>query len=491
MPFKRRIAAFLLGAASVAGFAPFHLFFLPILAIAGLAWLWSEGKDGAWTGFFFGMGLLLFGVSWIYVSLHRFGGMPMPLAALATVLFCAFLSLYYALAGHLQNRIGGPSALKAALLVPVILALGDWIRGWLFTGFPWLALGYSQTDYSPLAGYAPILGVYGVSLAAAAAGALLYLAAGKSHRKTGMILLTVLFAAGYLLAGIDWTQPAGKPVTVSLLQGNIPQDRKWSDAALDDTLDIYMKLALSSRSRLIILPETAIPMFYDEVPKEYLEMLRLHGSRNGGDVLAGLPERMPNHEQTYYNSVFSFGASPPQTYRKSHLVPFGEYLPLEPLFGWMLDLMHIPMSDFTAGSIDQKPMEAAGERLAIDICYEDVFGEEVIRQLPEATLLVNVSDDAWFGDSIAPRQHMQISQMRALETGRMMLRATNTGMTAVIDEHGRLLSSLPEFTEKSLDAVVQGYSGTTPYVRWGNHAFLILCAALLAAFFGTSKIRDF
>ncbi|HQT26647.1 MAG TPA: apolipoprotein N-acyltransferase [Burkholderiales bacterium] len=245
------------------------------------------------------------------------------------------------------------------------------------------------------------------------------------------------------------------------------------------------------QGKLIILPETAIPMFIDEVPKEYLEMLAIHGRKNKGDVIVGLPEQQPNHEQTYYNSVFNFGISPPQVYRKSHLVPFGEYLPLAPLFGWLLDLMHIPMSDFSAGSENQKPMQAAGEKLAIDICYEDVFGEEIIRQLPEATMLINVSDDAWFGDSIAPRQHMQISQMRAIETGRMMLRATNTGMTAVIDEHGKVLSDLPEFREGTLNWKAQGYTGTTPYVRWGNHAFLAIAALMLAIALITSKIRDF
>ncbi len=490
MPVKRLLAAFMLGAVSVAGFAPFHLFFLPILAIAGLIRIWSEGK-GAWTGFAFGMGLFLSGVSWIYVSLHDFGGMPMPLALLSTFLFCAFISLYFALCGYLQEKLRASPMIRAVLVMPSLLALTDWLRGWLFTGFPWLALGYSQTGYSPLSGFAPLFGVYGVSLATAMAGGLVYLLSKKPFRNKAAFLLAALLLSGYGLKQISWTHPEGKPVTVSLIQGNIPQDRKWNDDTLNDTLDVYMKLAASSNSRLIILPETAIPMFRDEVPNEYLEMLAIHGRKNGGDILVGLPERQPNHEQTYYNSVFNFGVSPPQTYRKSHLVPFGEYLPLEPLFGWLLDAMHMPMSDFSRGSIDQKPMDAAGEKVAVDICYEDVFGEEVIRQLPEATLLVNVSDDAWFGNSIAPRQHMQISAMRAIETGRMMLRATNTGMTAVIDEHGHVLSTLPEFREGSLDSIAQGYSGSTPYVRWGNHAFLVLAAVLLATAAGTSRIRDF
>lgn len=489
MPLKRQAAAFLLGAIAVAGFAPFHFSFLAILAIAGLMHLWSgPEKDATFTGFFFGLGFFLFGVSWVYVSLHDFGGMPLPIAVIATLLFCAFLALYPALTGLLQARLPGSTAVKAVLLIPALLALEDWVRGWLFTGFPWLALGYSQTDHSPLAGYAPVLGVYGISLLSAICGGLVLLILKRERIKTAATALVLILLCGFGLQQVNWTHPEGPPVTVSLLQGNIPQDIKWNDDALDSTLDIYMKLVLSSKSRLIILPETAVPLFYDEVPADYLEMLEAHAKRNHGDVLVGLPERMSDNNQIYYNSVFNFGISPHEHYRKSHLVPFGEFLPLKPVFGWLLDLMHIPMSDFSRGALDQRPMHAAGERVAVDICYEDVFGEEVIRQLPEATLLVNVSDDAWFGDSIAPRQHMQISQMRALETGRMMLRATNTGMTAVIDRRGRLISTLPAFVQKSLDATVQGYSGSTPYVLWGNHAFLLLAGAMLL--FGLAKSRE-
>lgn len=486
MRLSRRSGAFLLGAASVAGFAPFHLFLLPVLSIAGLVRLWSDGRrDSFGTGFFFGLGLFLFGVSWVYVSLHDFGGMPMPLAVLATLLFCAFVSLYFALAGAISDRIPDSSMAKPVLIIPALLALSEWLRGWLFTGFPWLAFGYAQTDYSPLSGYAPVIGVYGISLVTALCGGLVCLISKNEHRKQASIALVLFFVVGYVLKKVEWTHPEGTPVTVSLLQGNIPQDRKWDDEALSDTLDIYMRLALSSRSRLIILPETAIPMFKNEVPGEYLEMLRTHGRKNGGDVLVGLPEMIS--EKIYYNSVFDFGISNEQSYRKSHLVPFGEYLPLKPFSSWLLDIMNMPMSDFSRGSIDQKPMDSAGQKLAVDICYEDVFGEEVIRQLPEATMLVNVSDDAWFGNSIAPRQHLQIAQMRSMETGRPMLRSTNTGMTAIIDRKGRVSAELAPFTRGTLDGTVQGYSGSTPYVFWGNRAFLLLDAFMLLAIMRRNK----
>ncbi len=476
---KKSAAAFSLGAVSVAGFSPFDLPFVTVLALAGLIALWLDDEHPGWTGFCFGLGLFLFGVSWIYVSLHDFGGMPMPIALLATLLFCAFLSLYPAAAGKIQSKIPASPFARAVFVIPSILALTDWVRGWLFTGFPWLSLGYSQTNHSPLSGFAPIFGVYGISLLCAACAGLLYAIAKPLRRKTSILLLFAILSIGLLLGKIEWTRPSGSPVTVSLLQGNIPQNLKWTDSALQDTLDTYMKMVLASKSRLIILPETAIPLFYTDVPPGYLDMFEAHAKKNGGDVVTGLAEQLPYHEKTYYNSVFDFGVSQSPSYRKSHLVPFGEYVPIAPVFGWLFDLMNMPMSDFSAGSIDQKPMQAAGERLAVDICYEDVFGEEVIRQLPRATMLVNVSDDAWFGDSIAPRQHLEIAQMRTLETGRMMLRSTNTGMTAIIDRNGKVVKQIPPFEERSLDGFAQGYSGYTPYIFWGNHAFLFLAALML------------
>jgi apolipoprotein N-acyltransferase len=235
-----------------------------------------------------------------------------------------------------------------------------------------------------------------------------------------------------------------------------------------------------SSSRLIIMPETALPLFLEEVPRDYLAILAGHARRNGGDILIGVPERQANGE--YFNSVVSFGTAPTQTYRKSHLVPFGEFIPWRPVLGWIVGVLAIPLQDFSRGREDQRPLEVAGQRVAVNICYEDAFGEEIIRQLPEATVLVNVSNVAWFGRSIAPRQHLQISQARALETGRYMLRATNTGVTAVIGPDGRVLGGAPEFQMATVTHPVQGYSGATPYVRVGNSAALALCALSIGAF---------
>jgi apolipoprotein N-acyltransferase len=502
---KPIVLAFVLGAATVAGFAPFYLYPLPVLTLAAFALLLlrtGSTRQAAATGFSFGLGLLLTGASWVYVSLHDYGGMSMPVAAVCTLVFNAIYAACPALAATLFFRLQGPTGLKLLLLFPALMALSDWARGWLFTGFPWLALGYSQAPASPLSGYAAVLGVYGVSLLTALGAACLALAFLRVSRVAGaapvtsnnppasqpvrllkaangpVALLAVIILAGSGIGTIEWTRPFGEqPVSVTLIQGNIPQELKWRPDKARDTLLTYLELVRASRSKLIILPETAIPMFNVNVPAGYLEALAAHARDNDGDILTGIPEYVSTGE--YYNSVISLGSSPSQTYRKVHLVPFGDYFPMQWALGWLLKMLDIPMSDFSRGEADQRPIAVAGQKVAVDICYEDVFGEEIIRQLPEATMLANFTNDAWWGRSLASRQHLQISQMRSLETGRSMLRATNTGVTAVIDHRGRVQAVAPQFETTEIDAEVRGRSGATPYVRWGNYAFLALAATMI------------
>ncbi|MDD5241664.1 MAG: apolipoprotein N-acyltransferase [Sulfuricella sp.] len=480
--------ALMLGAITVSGFAPDYFALLPLLTLAALFLLWSRAaspRAAAYTGLAFGLGFFGAGVSWVYVSIHEFGGMPVSLAVIATFLFCLVLSLFPATVGMLQAGPGGLSKRRALLLIPALWVLAEWVKGWLFTGFPWLSLGYSQVAMSPLAGFAPLLGVYGVSLVAAiCAGALALLADARLRRlgKAAMVLpatlIVVLAAAGFALKQVEWVKPVGAPITVSLLQGNIPQEMKWREDKAQSTLQAYMAMTLASTGRLTVLPETALPMFLHNLPLSYLEMLADHGRDMGGDVLVGVPEYAEG--RNYYNSVLSLGGGPVQAYRKVHLVPFGEFIPFKPLFGWIVQVLHIPLSDFTRGVAVQPPLRSAGQKIAMAICYEDVFGEELIRQLPEATLLVNVSNDAWFGNTAAPWQHLQISQMRALETGRTMLRATNTGITAIIDQHGEVVKRAREFAATRLEGEAQGFSGATPFVQWGNWPMLGLVALLLA-----------
>lgn len=479
--FARWIVPCFLGGLTVLGFAPFYLFFVPLVTLAWLFHRWRDAspRGAALSGFAFGLGFFGVGVSWVYVSMHDYGSMPVSLSAVATLLFCAFLALFPAAVGFLQAWLCRAPAVRP-WLAALLWTLAAWIRGWLFTGFPWLVAGYSQVPSSPLAGLAPVVGIYGVTLAVTAtAAALTQLIAGGARRRIG-VALAVLWLGSFALQRIDWTYPVGKPLTVSLLQGDIPQELKWRDDAVRWSLATYAKLALNSTSRLIVMPETALPLFYRDVPREYLDGLTAYAKSIGSDMLIGLPEAETAGNTHYFNSVLSFGASPTQVYRKYHLVPFGEYIPFKPLFGWVVKVLKIPLADFSRGAKFQRPLRVSGQAVAVDICYEDVFGEEVIRQLPQATLLVNVSDDAWFGDSIAPWQHLQFSQTRALETGRYMLRATNTGVTAIIDQRGRVLKHMPEFKAAALNGVAQGFAGETPYVRFGNSPALAVLFAGLA-----------
>jgi apolipoprotein N-acyltransferase len=499
---KFSLIAFFAGALTVAGFAPFHAAPAPFFTLALLYWQWAHAatpKQAFQTGWAFGLGFFVAGVSWIYVSLHTFGAMPLPLAATATLLFCAFLALFPAAAGYAVARSGCTAPVKLMLAAPACWVLVEWVRSWIFTGFPWNTIGYSQIAGSPLAGYAPLAGIYGVSLVVAVmAGCAATLAmrwrdARPPHRARALLrspagfVLIGLLLCGFALKPIEWTTPTGTAASVSLLQGNVPQDMKWREEAMQATLKSYADLTQSSRAQLIVLPETALPLFLHQVPPDYLDLLGAHAKKNGGDLLFGVVEREP--DGSYYNTAVSLGRSPLQRYRKSHLVPFGEFIPLRPVLAWIVNILAIPMQDFSRGAIDQQPLNLAGQRVAVNICYEDVFGEDIIRQLPQATMLVNLSNVAWFGRSIAPEQHLQISQARALETGRYMLRATNTGMTAVIDQRGRVVKVAPQFTTATVEHEVPGYQGVTPYVRWGNHAVLAMIAAMLILTFRTSLAR--
>jgi len=476
------MAATLAGAIAVAGFAPLGFSPLAVLTLTTLILLWRRAADprrAALLGFLFGVAFFGVGVSWVYVSLHTFGMMPAPLAALATALFCAFLALFPAAVGYLQARLRAGPISTLLLAIPALWTLAEWVRSIIFTGFPWLSLGYSQSD-TVLAGFAPVLGVFGLSLATAFCAGLLAMAmeGGRPARMSATAGLALMLVAGWALLEQAWTTPAGAPVRVALAQGNVPQSMKFEERRYAATLETYRKLIAQSNARLVVLPETAIPRLLDQVEGRYLEDLQDLMQARGADLLLGAPLR--DRSGAYYNSVVSLGVSRTQTYSKAHLVPFGEFIP--PGFSWILSVLQIPLSDFSAGPAAPQPMRLRSEgntlNVAVNICYEDAFGNEIIRQLPEATLLANVSNVAWFGDSLAPEQHLQISRLRAMETGRYMLRATNTGVTAIIDERGRVTARLPQFTEGLLQGDTQPFAGATPFVRYGDSLALLLCVAM-------------
>lgn len=470
----------LAGAACVFGFAPFDYYPLPVLMLALLFAGWHRASP--WQafrrGYLFGLGLFGAGIHWMFIGMHDFAGMPALLAILALSLLCAFLALFPALAGYITARLAITGNRRLLLVAPAAWALTEWGRGLIFTGFPWLSLGYSQVSGSPLAGFASVLGVYGVGgCLACCAGCLALL---RERFKRSVLLLCVILGSGAALGVYPFTRPVGTPISVRLLQGNIRQDVKWNPQFAVQTLLTYLHLVQGSHEQLVVLPETALPVYNKDIPPGYLARLKTIMHAHQGALLYGVPERITVGTQMhYYNSVFSIGGGRQRRYRKHHLVPFGEFTP--PALGWVLNEMHIPLHDVSRGSNVQQPFTVAGQKVAVNICYEDSFGEEIIRQLPQATLLVNVSNDAWFGGSFASAQHLQMSQMRALETGRYLLRATNTGMTAIITEKGRLAAVFPAAAQGALVGIAQAFEGATPYVIWGNAAMLVLALLSLAA----------
>ena len=492
-PFRFALP-YLLGAIAVLGFAPFYLFPAAVLALIGIIYLWLKARSAKTAfklGFQFGLGLYGVGIYWIYISLHDFGGMPWWFAGFSTLCLCAFMALFVGLVGYVSKRFG-----CVMISAPVLWGLSDWVRSWIFTGFPWLTLGYSQVPHSPLAGYMPIFGVYGVSVftalvAAITAHWLAHKNVSAIFKRNAIVSLVLVLVTGNLLKLVEWTTPINEPISTALIQGNIAQDTKWSADTAQNTINTYIHLTTQSKAQLIVLPETALPVISHRLNASIIDTLSNHAKQNNGNMIIGMVELNEKTDE-YFNSAFSFGTAPTQTYAKNHLVPFGEYIPLKQVFGWIYrDWLNMPLSDLSRGGAYQTPMQLGNQKVAVNVCYEDVFGEEIIHQLPVATLLVNISNDAWYGRSYAADQHMQFSQARALETGRMVLRATNTGATAAINTHGYVVAHAPHDVQTTLNVVAQGYAGSTPYVRWGNWAFIVLSfgALLLLVWRKRSFIR--
>jgi apolipoprotein N-acyltransferase len=337
-------------------------------------------------------------------------------------------------------------------------------------------MGYSQVPHSPLAGYMPLVGVYGVSVLTVFLAVLIanwFSKPSLIFKRNSIAAFVLVIVVGNVLKIVEWTTPIGKPISVALLQGNIAQDTKWSPETAQNTINQYLAMIHASKAELIILPETALPVISSQLDAPVKNALTEYGKQH--PLIIGMVEYNENTTE-YFNSALSFDGAATQSYKKNHLVPFGEFIPLKKIFGWIYrDWLNMPLSDLSRGGWEQASMSLAGHNIGVNICYEDVFGEEIARQLPEATLLVNISNDAWYGKSYAAHQHMQFSQARALETGRYTLRATNTGATAAIDQHGYVFAHAPHDVHTTLDITAQGFSGSTPYVRWGNWPFIVFC----------------
>ena len=471
------ISALLAGLPVAYAFAPYHHFWLlfPLLAWLFLICVYQTPGRAFRRGWLFGFGWFVHGVHWVYYSLHYHGGTPDILAAFIVALLAAYLALFPALAMYLAQRFFVLGArLKLITIFPALWLLSEWLRGYLLTGFPWLQMGYSQLD-TPLAGYAPLIGGLGISGLIALTAGLLASLASKAKDLRVIAALVLVWVTGFGLQSIDWTRPEGDAIKVSLIQGNIPQSEKWKLEMHRPTLELYRKLTQKVwDSKLIIWPETAIPDFQHRVPF-YLDALKKNMEFSDQDLLLGLFIRDADSPR-YYNSVISIRDG---VYRKRHLVPLGEYFPLRGALEFLRRWIDIPMSDVDAGPRHQPLITAAGQKLGVSICFEDAFDRDVMLDLPEASLLVNVSNDAWFEDSPQAWQHHQIARMRALEAGRYMLRSTNTGVSSVIDPKGQVRAISPRFEQHVLKAAVQPYAGSTPYVIWQNYLTVGLLSLLL------------
>jgi apolipoprotein N-acyltransferase len=521
----------LAGAVHALSFAPGPLpaWALPFIQLLCFAYLADNAfqaasvKQAAWRGLVFGCASFTLGLYWLFISMNQYGGMPAPAAALGVLALAMAMAVYGALALALTRWLrppghttGGKPAML--MLTSAVFAsawtLFEWLRGTLFTGFPWLNTGYAHVD-GMFSRWAPLLGVYGVAWFAAflACALALYARARKNgtdgHAAVVLALGIVFGIAGLGLSRIHWGTPVGDTVIVRLVQGNVPQSQKFDPALLQQGIETYLHLAglppkaPDGKPDIIILPETVVPLFQNRVSAElWQRWINVARDRNA-TLIMGVPLNTASAgRQAYTNSVIGINADTPLQnilagttqwrYDKHHLVPFGEFVPSG--FRWFVDMMSIPLGDFDRGTLDQEPFAIAGQRIAMNICYEDVFGEEIAAALSDhhgpregATVLVNVSNLAWFGDSWALRQHLQIARMRAMETARPMLRSTNTGTTAAIDPNGSVRAALPQGRPGVMAVEIQGTTGLTPYVRWGNNPIILFCTLILGLALGQRR----
>ncbi len=479
---KWEIGCFIAGGCFVLSLAPFeHHFFSPISFLILLFSLLNTTLFRCFLrAYLFGLGQFLFGISWVYVSIHQYGGANEFTSALLTFSLAAFLSLFPGLFGYLMGRVRLKySKVRAIFIFPAFWILVEYIRGELILGgFPWLNVGYSALN-TILAGYIPIMGLYGTGFLLCLMVSIICLPVIKRHKYSAFFSVTaflVINLAGFLLQDHQWTQQTGGPIKIALLQGNIDQNKKWLPEYRKKILEFYRhETRQHLGDKIIIWPETSVPAFYDQVKENYLMPLEQEAKQNNTDLIVSLPIR-GNSQDEYYNAVITLGSSQ-GIYRKKRLLPFGEYLPLQPLSGFLLKLMDIPLGDFTEGKRDQALLKALGYPFSTSICYEAAYGDHHIHDLPEAAFLVNVANDGWFINSIEPYQHLQIASMRAIETGRYLARATNTGISGIVSPKGEILNKLPMYQRGVMSGEIFPMGGTTPYARIGN-AGVILCVII-------------
>lgn len=476
--------AMILGALMPLGLAPLTWWPVALLAFGLFSQLLHEqnARRAARLCYAFGCGLWLHGGSWLLVSMHDYGSTPWPLALLMLAAVAAGMATLFYPLGWLYGRARLDKL--GWLTLPILFALGEWLRSWLLTGFPWLMMGYGFID-TPLAGWAPVLGIYGVSMAAGITGAAIFVILRQGRKAYAPLLtLLVIWAAGAGLNQVSWTHiNKNKPFTVSLIQGNIPQEDKWALEWRDKTVQIYRDLSAKEWGRdLVLWPEAAVPMFAHEA-QDVLTSIENDALKGDSAFVTGIPFATWNKARTgvlFYNSIAAMGDGF-GLYFKQQLVPIGEYIPFEAWLRGAIPFFDLPMSSFSWGPANQRPLVVKEYNMAPFICYEIAYPSLVQRMSVPADFLATISNDGWFGHSIGPVQHFQMVRMRAKENGRYIIRATNNGITAFIDEHGQVVSEAPEFTRTVLRGVVYPATGLTPWQRAGVYPFLLISALVLLA----------
>ena len=483
------IIAFIAGLILPLAFAPFSYYFIAIFSPAILFYFVHKNKnlDAFKIGYGYGLGMFGFGVYWLHISINLFGGVNFFMAIIATYLLVAFMALYIGLFAWLATKVQYTSkSIYFVIVLPAIWVLIEWLRGWFLTGFPWLNLGASQTD-TILAGMAPLVGVYGVSLVVSIlAGVLciLCMEKGKSRLMT-FIFSLIITTLSWQFKNTDWTIDKNETLDIAMVQGAIPQEQKWLPNMRIPTFERYLAMSKDHWQKdILIWPETAVPSFYHQAGK-FLDTVRELALYNETTFLTGIPVYDEDKRQ-YFNSIVMLNR-PDSFYHKKHLVPFGEYFPriTHPL----MNLLGIPISNFSPAEDNQYMLETDKAVLGLSICYEDAYGSIVRKALPKADVLFNVSNDAWFGDSIAAHQHLQIARMRAIENGRYLVRATNTGVSAIINEKGKITLRSPQHEPDTLTGEIKLFSGSTMFSRYGNSLIIISCLVLLLFCYVTNKYR--